>query len=115
MTDIKLDRKEITVDEKEIHIVTNDHFGYNTVAFLADIPKNALVTSVLVNGKHLKTAKNPAEKVTVEYPRDEYYEGKRVAAVLQSEYDGNEIVDAARNLAIKSFVVEFIGTAIAEV
>lgn len=115
MTNINLTRKEIIVDEKEIHIVTNDHFGYNTVAFLANLPKNALVTSVLVNGKHLKTAKNLAEKVTVEYPRDEYYEGKRVAAVLCSEYDGNEIVDAAKMLAIKSFVVEFIGTAIAEV
>ena len=107
-------REKIIVDEKDIYIVTNDHFGYNTVAFLADIPKNALVTSVLVNGKHLKTAKNLAEKVTVEYSRDEYYEGKRVAAVLQSEYDGNEIVDAAQNLAIDSFIVEYIETAIVE-
>lgn len=115
MTNINLTRKEIIVDEKEIHIVTNDHFGYNTVAFLADIPKNALVTSVLVNGKHLKTAKNPEEKVIVEYPRGDYYEGKRIVAVLHSEYDGNKIVDAAKMLAIKSFVVEFIGTAIAEV
>lgn len=115
MTNINLIRKEIIVDEKEIHIVTNDHFGYNTVVFLADLPKNALITSVLVNGKHLKTAKNPAEKVTVEYPRDEYYEGKRVAAVLLSEYDGNEIIDAAKNFAIKDFIVEYIKTAIAEV
>ena len=108
-------REKIIVDEKDIYIVTNDHFGYNTVAFLANIPKNALVTSVLVNDKHLKTTKNPAEKVSVEYPRDEYYEGKKVAAVLQSEYDGNEIVDAARNLAINSFVVEYIKTAIFEI
>ena len=115
MTNINLTRKEIIVNEEKINIVTNDHYGYNTVAFLADVPKNALVTSVLVDGKHLKTAKNPAEKVTVEYPRDEYYEGKRVVAVLHAEYDGNKIVDAAKMLAIKSFVVEYIGTAIAEV
>lgn len=108
-------REKIIVDEKDIYIVTNDHFGYNTVAFLADLPKNALVTSILVNDKHLKTAKNPAEKVTVEYPRNEYYEGKRVAAVLYSEYDGNEIVDAARAFAIESFVVEYIKTAIVEI
>ena len=115
MSNINLTRKEIIVDDKETHIVTNDHYGYNTVAFLADLPKNALVTSVLVDGKHLKNAKNPAEKVTVEYPRDDYYEGKRVVAVLHSEYDGNKIVDAAKMLAINSFVVEYIGTAVAEV
>lgn len=104
-------RKTITGVEN----VVCDQFGNNTVAFLADIPKHALVTSVIVNGKHLKTAKNPAEKVTIEYPRDEYYEGKRVAAVIYSEYDGNSVVDAAKNTAIEGFVVEYIETAIAEV
>lgn len=114
MTNINLIRKEIIVDEKEIHIVV-DQFGNNTAAFLADIPKNALVTSVLVNGKHLKTSTNPASEVTVEYPRKDYYEGKRVAAVLYSVYDGNPIVDAAKLNAIESFVVEYVMTAIAEV
>lgn len=107
-------RETILVDEQDIYYVV-DHYGNNSVAFLADVPKNALITSVLVDGKHLKTAKNPAEKVIVEYPRDEYYEGKRVVAALYSEYDGNAIVDAAKAFAIENFVVEYIGTAIAEV
>ncbi len=113
MTNINLIRETIEANETEMNIVV-DQFGNNTVAFLADIPKNALVTSVLVNGKHLKTSMNPANEVTVEYPRDDYYEGKRVVAVLHSVYDGNKIVDAAKLLAIDSFVVEFVETAIAE-
>lgn len=109
-------RETIIVDEKDIHIVV-DQFGNNTVAFLADLPKNALVTSVLVDGKHLKNANNLAAAVTVDYFRGdgETYDGKTVAAVLYSEYDGNEIVDAARAFAIESFVVEYIKTAIVEI
>lgn len=117
MTNINLIRKSIVVDENNMNIVIDQH-GYNTLAFLADfsdIPKNALVTSVIVNGKHLKRASNLAEKVEVEYPRFELYEDKRVVAALHSEYDGNPLVDAARALAIKSFVVEYLETAIAEV
>lgn len=114
MTNINLIRKTIEVNETEMNIVV-DQFGNNTVAFLADIPKNALVTSVLVNGGHLKTSRNPANEVTVEYPRDDYYEGKRVVAVLHSVYDGNKIVDAAKLLGIENFVVEYVETAIAEI
>lgn len=114
MTSINLIRETIEVNETEMNIVV-DQFGNNTVAFLADIPKNALVTSVLVNGGHLKTSRNPANEVTVEYPRDEYFEGKRVVAVLYSKYDGNAIVDAARMNTISDMVVEYIETAIAEV
>ena len=114
MININLIRKTIKVDEHNFNIVT-DQFGNNTVAFLADIPKNALVTSVLVNGKHLKTSMNPANEVTVEYPRKDYYDDKRIVAVLYSVYDGNEIIDAAKAFAIKDFVVEYIETAIAEV
>ncbi len=114
MTNINLIRKPIKVNETEMNIVV-DQFGNNTVAFLADIPKNALVTSVLVNGEHLKRSSNLVEKVTVEYPRFEPYKNMRVVAMLYSEYDGNKIVDAAKLLAIDSFVVEYIETAVAEV
>lgn len=102
-------RKTITGVEN----IIVDQFGNNTVAFLADLPKNALVTSVLVTGRHIKQAYNPANNVSVEFPRDEDYDGKRIAAVLYSEYDGNEIVDAAKAFAIESFVVEYIETAVA--
>lgn len=112
--EIILNRKPITVNEKNFNAVP-DVKGNNTVMFLAELPKNALVTSVILNGKHLKTANNPADEVTVEYPRDEYHEGKRIVAVLRSVYDGNKIVEAARAFEIKGFEVEFIKTAIAEV
>lgn len=112
---LNLIRKEIVVNELCTNLVL-DYYGYNTLAFITnDIPKSALVTSVLVDGKHLKSAFNPSAEVTVEYPRDEYYEGGRVVAVLHSVYDGNKIVDAARNLALGCFTVEYIETAIAEV
>jgi hypothetical protein len=113
MTNINLIRKTITGVEN----VVCDQFGNNTVAFIADLPKNALVTSVLVDGKHLDNVNNLASKVEIGYYRGdgETYNGKQVAAVLYSEYDGNPIVDAARAFEIESFVVEFIGTAIAEV
>ena len=111
---MKLNRKEIIVNELCTNLVL-DYYGYNTLAFLADIPKSALVTSVLVDGKHLKSAFNPSAEVTVEYPRDEYYEGKRVVAVLHSVYDGNKLVDAARSFALGCFTVEYVETAIAEV
>jgi hypothetical protein len=114
MTNINLIRKTIPNNEHNINVVC-DHFGYNTVAFLGDIPKNAFVTSVLVNDKHLKTSFNPSAEVIVEYPRKDYYDDKRVVAVFHSVYDGHPIVDAARNLAINSFVVEYVETAIAEV
>jgi hypothetical protein len=114
MTNINLIRKTIPNNEHNINVVC-DQFGNNTVAFLADIPKNALVTGVLVDGLHIKSAKNIADEVTVDYYRDDVYEGKRVVAVLHSAYDGNEIIDATRNLAINGFVVEYVETAIAEV
>lgn len=114
MTNINLIRKTITNDEHNINVVC-DQFGNNTVAFLADIPKNALVTSVIVDGAHLVDYATAEDGVTVEYPRAVAAEGKRVVARIRSEYDGNKVVDAARLLAIDSFVVEYVETAIAEV
>lgn len=104
-------RKTITGVEN----VIVDTYGNNTVAFLAALPKNAVVTGVIVNGEYLKDYAAVEVGVTVEYPRAVYAEGIRVAAVLRSVYDGNAIVDAAKNTAIESFVVEYIETAVAEV
>ena len=108
---IIVNRKTIVGAENVVY----DQFGNNTVAFLADLPKNAIVTSVLVNGKHLKTADNLAKEVTVDYYRTDEYFGKRVAALLYSVYDGNEIVDAVKAFAINEFEVEYIEVAIAEI
>lgn len=91
--------------------VITDQFGNNTVSFLADIPENAFVTSVILNGKHLKKSENAASYVIVEYPRCEYYEGQRVVATLHSVYDNNEIINAAKAWEIKEFEVEYFETA----
>lgn len=104
-------RKTITGVEN----VIVDTYGNNTVAFLADLPKNAVVTGVIVNGEHIKDYAAVEVGVTVEYPRAVYAESRKVAAVLRSAYDGNSVVDAARAYAIESFVVEYIETAVAEV
>lgn len=104
-------RKTITGVEN----VVVAQFGSSTVAFLADIPKNAVVTSVIVNGNHLNDYAAREYGVTVEYPRELYAEDKRVVAVLRSIYDANSIIDAALSYTIESFVVEYVETAIAEV
>ena len=111
MTNINLIRKTITGAEN----VVVDQFGSSTVAFFANLPKNALITSVIVNGEHLNDYAAREYGVTVEYPRELYAEDKRVVAVLRSIYDANPIINAALSYTIESFVVEYILTAIAEV
>lgn len=108
-----LKRKEIKVDEHNPNIVV-DQFGYNTLAFLADIPKNAMVTGILVDGLHLKSARNIENEVTVDFYRDDVYDGKRVVAVYRYTYDNNGLANLAKSFKPFSFVVEYIETAIAE-
>ena len=105
-------KKKITGLE---NIRNTDIYGNNTVAFCADIPANAVVDSVIVNGIHLNDYAATEIGVTVEFPRAVFAEGERVVAVLRSEYDGNAIVDAARAFAIADFDVLYHLEAIAEV
>lgn len=111
-------RKTITGTEN----VVFDVFGNNTVAFLADLPKNVIVTNVIVTGKannktfvtNLVTPYDLANSVYVSFPPDTYCEGKTVVAVLHSEFDGNRIVNAAKAYEIEKFTVAYIKTAIVE-
>lgn len=111
-------RKTITGSENVVY----DVFGNNTVAFLADLPKNAIVINVIVTGekngekfvRNLVVPHELAEDVRVSFYHNTEYCGKTVAAVLHSVYDGNEIVDAAKMLAIEEFTVEYIAAAIVE-
>ena len=107
-------RKTITNDEHNFNVVC-DQFGNNTVAFLADIPKNAIVTGVLVDGLHLKSVKNIEDCTSVDYFRDDFYDGKRVVAVYCYTYDNNALANLAKSFMLNSFVVEYIESAIAEV
>lgn len=111
MTNINLIRKTITGVEN----IVVDQLGNNTVAFLADIPKNAMVTGVLVDGLHLKSVKNIEDEVTVDFYRDDVYNGKRVVAVYRYTHDNNALANLAKSFMLDSFVVEYIETAIAEV
>ena len=106
-------RKIIKVDEHNVNIIV-DYFGNNTAAFIADLPKNAIVTDVVVNGKSIVSPLNPVNEVTVVFPPNEEYEDKTVAAVLHSVYDGNAIIDAAKALDIKNFEVKYLEVAIVE-
>lgn len=114
MTNISLIRKTIPNNEHNINVVC-DQFGNNSVAFLADIPKNALVTGILVDSLHLKSAKNIEDEATVDFYRDDVYEGKRVVAVYRYTYDNNALANRAKQLMLESFVVEYVETAIAEI
>lgn len=114
MTNINLIRKTVVVDENNHNIII-DQFGNNTVAFLADVPKNAIVTGVLVDGLHLKSVKNIEDLVAVDFFRDDVYEGKRVVAVYCYTYDNNALANRVKAFMLNSFVVEYIETAIAEV
>jgi hypothetical protein len=99
-----------------------DYFGYNTVAFLADLPKNVIITKVVVTGKenyetfvtNLESPYDLASSVHVKFYPDADYDGKTVVAILHSEFDGNRIVDAARAFQIEEFSVDYIRTAIVE-
>lgn len=114
MTNINLIRKTITNDERNFNVVC-DQFGNNSIAFLADIPKNAIVTGVLVDGLHLKSVKNIEDEVTVDFYRDDVYDGKRIVAVYRYTYDNNALANLAKAFMLTEFVVEYIETAVAEV
>lgn len=52
----------------------------DSLEFLADIPENAVVDCIKVNGKSLEAH---AEKATVFYPRDVKFDGLRIVGVYR--------------------------------
>ena len=117
MTTINIKRKETPVIGECVHVYFGTPFN-GSVMFLADLPKNALVTGVVVKGKHLEDRlldPNCGDSLRVTYPKDEMFENHRVVAVYD---DPNCVSDLYNELfagKIDSFVVEYIEIAVSEV
>jgi hypothetical protein len=95
--------------------------GNGSVTFLADIPKNAIVVDVLVNGKSLESYRlaeyrNNGIKDDVIYPTDDVFEERKVVAVYIDETCGSgELYNLVFSGEAKSLAVKYIETATAEV
>ena len=111
---MKLIRKTIKVDEHNRNVIVDLLANY-TVAFLADIPKNAIVTGIIIDGLHLKSVRNIDKGVYVDFYRDDYYDDKRVAAIYHYTFDDDALANLAKSYMLDSFVVEYVETATAEV
>ena len=114
-----LKRKTLVANQELYNVVVGQH-GNGSIAFLADLPKNAIVTNVLVNGKSLEDYRLEAfselgEKLLTIYPKNSTFEGTRIVAEFISETCGDELYNLAALHCIESFVVEYIETALAEV
>lgn len=115
---IIIKRKEIKANE-ELYNVIPEVLGVGTVTFVADIPKNAIVTGVFVNDKSIENYRfaeyrNNGIKDIVIYPRNEMFEGYPIVAVYVDETCGGELYGLATSDSIKSFIVEYTDVAINE-
>lgn len=103
-------RKKITIDNG---IVFTDCLCQNSVEFTADIPRNAIVHCVRVNGK---TLDNYAFNGFLTYPKDVYFEGKAVVAIVRfPEGTNEELYQLAQAAELNDFEVEYLEGYIAEV
>ena len=115
---INVNTKEFTANEAIINVITEMN-GVGSVTFVADLPKNAIVVDVLVNGKsienyRLAAYRNNGQKDEVIYPRNEMFEGQTVVAVYFDETCGGELYNLAFSGSIKDYVIKYIETAIVE-
>lgn len=112
-------RKEFFADDATLNVVCGLH-GNCSVAFVAELPKNAMVVNVLVDGKNVENYcldeyRNNGNKSVVIYPRNEMFEGKTVACVYVDENCGSELYNLAFSGSIKTLAIDYISTAIANV
>jgi hypothetical protein len=100
-------RKILTVHGNE-NVVCELYDDTTSVAFLADLPRDAVVDSVIVNGEHLadRELTESTKDVRVDFPRGLYLGDKRVAAVLRSS-GGSDLEVLAKQYLIESFDVEY--------
>ena len=113
---IIINKKEIKANNEYMNIIV-DNYGNGSVAFLADVPKGAIVTGVFVKGKSLEDYRLDEEygyMMRSIYPRTESYDGHRVVGIIACDNCGGAVYTAAALLDIESFVVEYIETAVAE-
>ena len=106
---IIIDTKErVTIANNETNYsVIPDLYGYGSVAFLADIPKDAIITGVFVDGRSLEDYCLYCDGSSVILPRTEEHEGHNVVAVFTSA-NGGDLYDVAVANLVTSFEVEFI-------
>lgn len=116
---IIVNEKKMVENEAICNAFTGMH-GNGSATFTADLPKNAIVVDVLVNGKsienyRLSEYRNNGNKDMTIYPTDEIYEGKNVVAVYVDETCGGKLYNLVFSGEAKNIVVKFVETAIAEV
>lgn len=74
--------KRMLITDKNGYTITN-LIGCNSVAFLAKLPKNAVVEAVKVNGEYLEDIGTPDNGITpaiITYPRSKYMDDCRIVA-----------------------------------
>ena len=103
-----MDHRKIVTVHGVTNIVTCDPYGNNSIAFVADLPRDAVVDDVIVNGKRLADLEltEIEREVRVFFPRDLYFEGQRVVAVFTSS-GGCELWFELRADPTVSFDVEY--------
>ena len=108
---MKIRRKKITIDNG---IVFTDCLCQNSVEFTADIPKNAVVLCVRVNGK---TLDNYALNGILTYPKGVYFEGKTVVAIVRfpEGASNEELYQLAQAAELNDFEVEYLEGYVAEI
>lgn len=98
---------------KGVENVIGDRFGADTVAFLADLPTNAVVDGVKVNGVWLDDMITDPIPMIVTYPRTVVEDGKRIAAFIRYMYNGGALYNEAVAYMIEEFEVYYHEEAIA--
>lgn len=90
----------IKINENNGYVLADCHAN-GSVSFFADIPEDAVVKSVIADGKHLEDC----IECDVVYPRTVKDSDWRVIAVLKHA-DRTSIYEKAQHGEIKEFVVE---------
>lgn len=108
---MKIRRKKITIDNG---IVFTDCLCQNSVEFTADIPRNAVVHCVRVNGK---TLDNYALNGVLTYPKEVYFESKAVVAIVRfpEGASNEELYQLAQAAELNDFEVEYLEGYVAEI
>lgn len=113
-----METKRIKITSNEGYIIL-DGYGNNSVAFLAKIPRNAVVDAVKVNGKYLDDigcVEGMEEIISVAYPRTEMNGEHRIVAIVRINGDAsrNAFYNSACAYEFTEFEVEYHENAVIE-
>lgn len=112
---IIVNEKTMVADEATCNAFTGIH-GNGSVTFLTDVPKNAIVVDVLVNGKSIENYRldewrRNGNKCEVFFPANESFDGQRVVAVFVDETCSGELYALAFSGGIENIEVKYVKTA----